>query len=186
MAIAGVNRPRLRTGFQIAVAVACALQLITFARLTLPITPPDRIHSLGLDTKNEIFADSVGWEDVAHQVESIYRNLSGSELTGTIIVSAYYGVPGALRIYGDKRSLPVVVSPQLSGWYWLPGDLVAKNALMVDYQPQDIAWMCSSATLVGHLTVPFGVRGLEQGAPVTFCVLNAPIQQHWRRLRKFS
>jgi len=186
MAIAGVKRPRLRTGFQIAVAVACALQLITFARLTLPITPPERIHSLGLDTKNEIFADSVGWEDVAHQVESIYRNLSGSERTGTIIVSAYYGVPGALRIYGDKRSLPVVVSPQLSGWYWFPGDLVAKNALMVDYQPPDIAWMCSSATLVGHLTVPFGVRGLEQGAPVTFCVLNAPIQQYWRRLRKLS
>jgi 4-amino-4-deoxy-L-arabinose transferase-like glycosyltransferase len=55
MAIARVKRPRLRTGFQIAVAVACALQLLTFAQLTLPITPPDRIHSLGLDAKNELF-----------------------------------------------------------------------------------------------------------------------------------
>jgi len=186
MAVAGVKRPRLRTGFQIAVAVACLLQLITFARLTLPITPPERIHSLGLDTKNELFADSVGWKDVARQVESIYRDLPGSERTGTIIISAFYGVPGALRIYGDKRSLPVVVSPQLSGWYWLPSGLVATNALMIDYQPSDVAWMCSEATLVGHLTVPFGVQGLEQGAPVTFCVLKAPIQQYWRRLRIFS
>ncbi len=186
MAIAGVRRPRLRTGFQIAVAVACALQLLTFAQLTLPITPPDRIHSLGLDAKNELFADSVGWEGVAHQVESIYGHLPAPERNGTIIVSAFYGVPGALQIYGDRRSLPAVVSPQLSDWYWLPNDLVATNALMVDYQPSDVAWMCSSATLVGHLTVPYNVQGLEQGAPVTFCVLKAPIQQDWRRLRIFS
>jgi hypothetical protein len=186
MAIARVKRPRLRIGFQIAVMVACALQLLTFAQLTLPITPPDRIHSLGLDAKNELFADSVGWEDVAHEVESMYGNLPGSERNGTIIISAYYGVPGTLQIYGDKRSLPAVVSPQLSDWYWLPSDLAATNALMIDYQPTDVAWMCSSATLVGHLTVPYGVQGLEQGAPVTFCVLKAPIQQAWSRLRIFS
>jgi len=186
MAVAGVKRPKPRIGFQIAVAAACVLQLLTFAQLTLPITPPDRIHSLGLDTKNELFADSVGWEDVSHQVESMYGNHPDSERAGTIIISAFYGVPGALRIYGDKRSLPVVVSPQLSDWYWLPNDLVATNALMVDYEPSDVDWMCSSATLVGHLTVPYGVHGLEQGAPVTFCVLNAPISQGWSRLRMFS
>lgn len=186
MAVGRVKRPRLRIGFQAAVAAACVLQLLTFAQLTLPITSPERIHPLGLDAKNELFRDSVGWEDVAHQVESIYGNLPGSERDGTIIVSAFYGVPGALQIYGNKRSLPAVVSPQLSDWYWLPTNLEAKNALMVDYQPSDVGWMCSSATLVGHLTVPYGVEGLEQGAPVTFCVLKAPIQQDWRRLRMFS
>ncbi|HEY6274079.1 MAG TPA: glycosyltransferase family 39 protein [Terriglobales bacterium] len=186
MAVGSVKRPRLRTGFVIAVAVACVLQLLTFAQLTLPITPPNRIHSLGLDAKNELFKDSVGWEDTAHQVESIYGNLPDSERTGTIIISAFYGVPGALQIYGDKRTLPVIVSPQLSDWYWLPSDLVAKKALMVDYEPSDVASMCSSAGLVGHLTVPYGVQGLEQGAPVTFCVLKAPIQQAWSKLRNFS
>ena len=186
MAVASVKRSRLRTGFQIAVAVACGLQLITFAQLTLPITPPDRIHGLGLDAKNELFADSVGWEDVAHEVQSIYGNLPDSERTGTIIVSAFYGVPGALQIYGDKASLPVIVSPHLSDWYWLPNNLVAKDALMVDYEPSDVDWMCSSATLVGHLTVPYDVHGLEQGAPVTFCVLKAPVSQAWSRLRNFS
>jgi len=186
VAIGRIKRPRLRRGFQIAVAAACALQLLTFARLTLPITPPERIHSLGLDAKNELFADSVGWQDVAREVESIYGHLPSSQRTGTMIISAFYGVPGALQIYGDKRSLPVVVSPQLSGWYWFPRDLVATNALMVDYQPSDVDWMCSSATLVGQLTVPYSVQGLEQGAPVTFCVLSAPISQFWSRLRNFS
>jgi hypothetical protein len=186
VAVGRVKRPTLRTGFEIGVAAACVLQLLTFARLTLPITPPNRIHALGLDAKNELFADSVGWHDVAQQVESIYGKLPSSYRTGTIIISAFYGVPGALRIYGDKKSLPVVISPQLTGWYWLPRDLVATNALMVDYEPSDVAWMCSSSTLVGHLTVPYGVHGLEQGAPVTFCVLKAPISQDWSRLRNFS
>jgi len=78
------------------------------------------------------------------------------------------------------------VSPQLSDWYWLPSHLAATNALMVDYKPSDVAWMCSSATLVGRLTVPYGVQGMEQGAPVTFCVLKAPIPQAWSRLLNFS
>jgi hypothetical protein len=186
MAVAGVRRPRLRIGLQIGVAVACALQLLTFARLTLPITPPDRIHSLGLDTKNELFADCGGWKDVTHEIESMYGNLPAPERTGTIIISAYYGVPGALRIYGDKRLLPAAISPQLSDWYWLPSNLAATDALMVDYQPSEVAWMCSSVTLVGHLTVPYNVQGIEQGAPVTFCVLRAPIRQLWGRLRNFS
>jgi hypothetical protein len=116
----------------------------------------------------------VGWEDIAHEVESIFDRLPDSERNGTIIVSAFYGVPGALQIYGDKGSLPVIVSPQLSDWYWLPGNLIAKSALMVDYEPSDVSWTCSSATLIGRLTVPYGVQGLEQGAPVTFCVLKGP------------
>jgi hypothetical protein len=69
----------------------------------------------------------VGWEGVAHQVESIYGHLPGPERDGTIIISEYYGVPGALQIYGDRRSLPAVVSPQLSDWYWLPHDLLGKT-----------------------------------------------------------
>jgi hypothetical protein len=57
---------------------------------------------------------------------------------------------------------------------------------MVDYQPSDVAWMCTSPKLLAHLTVPYHVAGLEQGAPVTFCQLKAPIPQIWGKLRNFS
>jgi hypothetical protein len=103
-----------------------------------------------------------------------------------VIISAYYGVPGALEIYGDPRRLPVVVSPQLSDWYWLPPNIHATNALMVDYQPADVTWMCASPRLVGHLRVPYAVKGLEQGAPVTFCPLTGSVASFWPRLRNFS
>ncbi len=186
VAISRVSRPRVRRGLEIAVAVASALQLVTFAQLVLPITPPSRIHALGLDSKNELFADSVGWEDIPRQVSSIYDSLPASDRSGSVIISAYYGVPGAIDIYGSPSPLPQVVSPQLSDYYWLPENLTASSALMIDYRPSEVAWMWASPELVGHLTVPYGVRGLEQGAPVTYCRLTAPIATVWPRLRNFS
>ena len=186
MAISRVRRPRLRTGLHAFAVVAALLELILLP-LTLPITPPNRIHSAGLDTQNELFADTVGWEDVANQVTNIYAGLPDAERASTVIVSAYYGVPGALWIYEDPKRLPAaVVSPQLSDWYWLPGNLHATYALMVDYAPSDVAWMCTTATLVAHLTVPYGVKGLEQGAPVTLCALTRPLAADWQRLKNFS
>jgi len=186
MAISRIKRPRLRSGLQIAAVAAGVLEFVTFFLIVVPVTPPDRIHALRLDTVNEVFADSVGWDDIAKQVTTIYQDLPSSDRGSTVIISAYYGVPGALQVYDDPSVLPVAISPQLSDWYWLPNNLTATDALMVDYQPADVAWMCTSATLIAHLTVPYGVAGLEQGAPVTLCHLRAPIPQLWGRLRDFS
>lgn len=186
MAISQVRRPRLRTGLDVAVLVASVLQLVVFAQLTLPITPPNRIHALGLDTQNELFADSVGWDDVARQVTAAYEGLSDSERQSTAIISAYYGVPGALQVYGGPKEHPAVVSPQLSDWYWLPEHISATSALMIDYEPKDVTWMCDSPSLLTRLVVPYGVKGLEQGAPVTLCRLRMSIAATWPRLKNFS
>ncbi len=186
MAISQIKRPRLRSGLEIAVVIATVLEFLTFFLLVVPVTPPDRIHALKLDTINEVFADSVGWDDIANQVTTIYADLPASERSSTVIISAYYGVPGALDVYDKRSDRPVAISPQLSDWYWLPNDLTASNALMVDYLPSDVAWMCTSPTLIAHLTVPYDVAGLEQGAPVTFCQLKAPIPTIWGKLREFS
>ncbi|HSS93456.1 MAG TPA: glycosyltransferase family 39 protein [Candidatus Dormibacteraeota bacterium] len=186
MAISRIERPRLRSGLEIAVVVASVLEFVTFFFLVVPVTPPSRIHSTGLDAINEVFADSVGWDDVANQVTMIYMDLPAADRANTVIISAYYGVPGALDVYGNPKILPVAISPQLSDWYWLPRNLTATSVLMVDYQPSEVTWMCTSATLVAHLVVPYQVKGLEQGAPVTFCQLKDPIPQIWARLRNFS
>jgi hypothetical protein len=186
MALSHIERRRLRSALSIAVIAGSALGFVALAQLTLPITPASRLHATGLDKSSEVFADSVGWEEVAGEVTTIYRALPASERTNTVIISAYYGVPGALQVYGNPKILPDVISPQLSDWYWLPPHLTATSALMVDYKPSDVAWMCASPELIAHLTVPFQVAGLEQGAPVTFCHLKAPIPKIWGQLRNFS
>jgi hypothetical protein len=186
MAISRIEAPRLRSGLQIAAVAASVVEFVLFFFLVVPVTPPDRIHATSLDSINEVFADSVGWDDVAKQVTTIYDGLPPSERSTTVVISAYYGVPGALQVYDDPKVRPEAISPQLSDWYWLPSNLTATNALMVDYTPSDVAWMCTSPTLITHLTVPYHVKGLEQGAPVTFCRLTAPISQRWGKLRDFS
>ena len=186
MAISRLRRPRLRFRLQAAVVVACVVEFAVFFFLVVPVTPPDRIHATKLDTINEVFADSVGWSDIASQVTAIYDGLPASERSSTIVISAYYGVPGALDVYVDSRDRPVAISPQLSAWYWLPGNLNATYALMVDYQPSEVEWMCGSPTLIAQLTVPYEVAGLEQGAPVTLCRLKGAVAQFWDRLRNFS
>lgn len=186
MALSHIERSRLRSALSIAVVAGSVLGFVALAPLTLPITPASRLHATGLDKSSEVFADSVGWDDVAGQVTTIYRALPASERTNTVIISAYYGVPGALQVYGNPKILPDVISPQLSDWYWLPPHLTATSALMIDYKPSDVAWMCVSPELIAHLTVPFHVVGLEQGAPVTFCQLKAPIPTIWGQLRNFS
>jgi len=186
MALSRIERGRLRSTFSVAVVAASVLGFVALAPLTLPITPASRLHATGLDSKSEVFADSVGWDDIAAEVTTIYRALPPSERAQTVIISAYYGVPGALQIYGNPKILPDVMSPQLSDFYWLPPHLTATNALMVDYKPSDVAWMCVSPELIAHLTVPYQVVGLEQGAPVTFCHLKAPIPKIWGQLRNFS
>ena len=186
MAISRIERPKLRSGLRIAVIVASVLEFVVYFLIVVPITPPSRIHATGLDSINEVFADSVGWDDIAKQVATIYDELPASERSNTVIISAYYGVPGALHVYGNPKDLPDAISPQLSDWYWLPNNLTATDALMVDYQPSDVAWMCTSPQLITHLAVPYGVKGLEQGAPVTFCQLKAPVPKIWGKLRNFS
>jgi hypothetical protein len=186
MAISRIERPRLRSGLQIAVVVSSVLEFIVFFLLVVPVTPPDRIHSTRLDTVNKVFADSVGWNDIANEVTTIYTYLPESVRASTVIISAYYGVPGALDVYGDPKLRPIAISPQLSDWYFLPNNLTAIYALMVDYQPSDVIWMCTSPRLIAQLVVPYDVQGLEQGAPVTFCQLKGPIAEFWGKLRNFS
>lgn len=186
VAISRVERWRIRVGLQTAVFLACALDFVLLLQLTLPITPASRLHATGLDAKSEVFADSVGWDDVARQVTGIYEGLPVDDRSDAVIISRYYGVPGAVQVYGYAERLPAVVSPQLSDWYWLPPHVTATRALMVDYQPSEVGWMCTSAELVGHLTVPYGVLGLEQGAPVTLCQLSAPLPSAWLQLRELS
>ncbi len=186
LALSRVRRPRLRRSLHIAAVVAAVLEFTIFFFIVVPVTPASQLHAKNLDTINEVFADSVGWPEVAHQVAAIYEGLPADQRRSTVIISAYYGVPGALAIYGDPKQLPVVVSPQLSDWYWLPPHVTATYALMVDYQPSEVTWMCSSPRLVAHLTVPYHVQGLEQGAPVTFCSLTGAVASFWPRLRNFS
>ena len=186
LALSRVERRRLRAGLAIAVAVASLLGAVSLAKAILPITAASRLHAAGLDTADPDLASTVGWISITKQMTAIYGALPPSERVTTVIVSSDYGVAGALQIYGNPQLLPESFSPQLSDYFWLPAHLAATDALMVGYEPSDVGWMCTSSKVVAHLTVPYHVVNLEQGAAVTLCNLRAPLPELWGRLRNFS
>ena len=51
---------------------------------------------------------------------------------------------------------------------------------------QHLLQLCTAPQLIAHLRVPYGVKGLEQGAPVTICRLKLRVSRAWGRLRNFS
>src|ERR1035437_2416672 len=186
LALSRIERPRLRSALALAVGVASLLGFVSLAKIILPITPASQLHATGLDTTNTDLASTVGWVPVTQQMTAIYAGLPPSVRDTTVIVSSDYGVAGALQIFGNATLLPASYSPQLSDYYWLPGQLSATHALMAGYAPSDVASICPSASVVPHLPVPYHVVNLEQGSPVTLCSLKAPLPQLWRGLRDFS
>lgn len=186
IALSRLRRPRLRSILVGAVVVAGLLDGVILAKITVPTTPADRMHATGLDTADTDYGSTVGWVSITQQLTAIYGGLSAAERASTVIVSSDYGVTGALQIYGNSTVLPDSYSPQLSDFYLLPQHLAATDALMVGYDPSDVAFMCTSATVVAHLTIPYHVVNLESDAPVIFCTLNAPLPSVWGRLKAFS
>jgi hypothetical protein len=186
LALSHIKRRQLRSALAVMVAAASLLSLVTLAKITLPITPASQLHATDLDTEEPDFASTVGWISITKQMTAIYRALPPSERDTTVIVSSDYGVAGALQVYGKATLLPESFSPQLSDFFWLPKHLAATDALMVGYDPSQVGWMCASSKVVAHLTVPYHVVNLEQGAPITLCNLRAPLPELWGRLRNFS
>lgn len=186
LALSRVNRTRWRSALAIGVVIASLVGLVALMKITVPTTPASRLHATGLDTEDADFAATVGWMSITSQLTQIYGALPASERATTVIVSSDYGVTGALQIYGKHGALPDSYSPQLSDWYWLPKHVAATDVLMVGYAPSDIAWMCTSAKSLAHLTVPYHVVNGEQGSPVTLCTLSEPLPAAWVRLKDFS
>jgi len=186
IAFSHIERQRLRYWLAIAIVVASVLDGLVAVKAAVPTTPPDRLHATGLDVSNTDFASTVGWVAITQQMTAIYAALSPAERSTTVIVSSDYGVTGALQIYGNSKLLPNSFSPQLSDYYWLPNHVAATDVLMVGYAPSDVAWMCTSTRLVAHLVVPYHVVNYDQGDPVTFCGLRAPLPDVWGRLQDFS
>jgi hypothetical protein len=108
IAVAGVKRPSLRIRFRIAVrgCVRARFAHVCSADASPALGRPGFTRSAS--TPNELFADSVGWEDVAHEVES---NIRQSPRLGANWNDPHLGPLWCFRapqIYGDiTRASPM-------------------------------------------------------------------------------
>ena len=119
--------------YSIAIPVILAgIFLSPFARPTLPLEQFLKFqNALGLEPPSnegqnlnrgipQFYADMHGWEDLAKNVSKVYQSLPDEERKTTLLYCSNYGKAGAIEYYSRKYSLPKVICPHNSYWYWWP------------------------------------------------------------------
>jgi hypothetical protein len=115
---------------------AITIPIIIFAILLAPMARPlvavekfrDFQSLIGLDHPSneghqleelpQFYADMFGWEELARNISVVYQSLPEEERKNTIVYCSNYGKAGAIEYYSRKYTLPKVVCPHNSYWYW--------------------------------------------------------------------
>src|SRR5450631_1235186 len=103
--------------------VALVLQAVLLLPIAIPVLPEAVMARSTLPSIRTDFADTVGWQDLVAQVDSIYERLPASERSSTVLLTNNYGEAGAINTYGPPQGLPTAVSGELTYYYRKPADL---------------------------------------------------------------
>lgn len=187
VAVGRIVSPRRRRWAVGLVVAGGLLEVALLLRLILPVVPPSSLHTLGIDTLNPDYANTVGWPQLTAQVGAVYNALPAAQRVTAAILTSIDGAAGAIDIYGGREHLPQAISPHLTFWYWKPANLDATTLVTVGYNPSDLAFLCGTITRAGAVRVPDAIVNLEQGAPILLCThLRESINAAWPALRNFS
>ncbi len=155
------------------------------APIIFPVVPPSSMARFHLDTVRKDFADTVGWRELARQVETIVRGLPSGEREQAVVLASSFGQGGALLRYG--RGLPPVVSPELTFWYWKPKGLEPATVIVLGYDAAYLRRFFGQVTQVGTIGNSLGVRNEQRGQGIFLC--REPLQPFdvmWKQLQHFG
>ncbi|HYM13944.1 MAG TPA: hypothetical protein VEZ14_00085, partial [Dehalococcoidia bacterium] len=137
-----------------------------------------------LDTIRKDFADTVGWRELAAQVETIASGLPAAERGRAVVLASSFGQGGALLRYGS--GLPPVVSPDLTFWYWKPAALDPATVIVVGYDAALLRRYFGQVTQVGTIGNALGVRNEQRGQRIFVCrEPRLPFNVLWEGLRSY-
>jgi len=68
----------------------------------------------------QIYADMIGWEDMAGTIAGVYHRLPEKEQSGCAILAGNYGEAGAIDFYGPRLGLPKAISGHNNYFLWGP------------------------------------------------------------------
>ena len=127
-----VKLPRLKFALAIPVTVL-GIILSPYARPLLPVEcflafqsalilepPNNEGHE---STLPQFYADMFGWENLAKDISRVYQSLPEEEKKHTVVYCSNYGKAGAIEYYRKKYSLPKIICPHNSYWYWSLDDI---------------------------------------------------------------
>ena len=167
----GVLTSRVRLAAFMTPSLAAGLFL---ALAVLPVAP----------TPSGLFADEVGWPELAQQTAQAYAGLSPEQRAHAMIVAHYYQEAAAIDFYGPAAGLPHAVSPHLSYWYWAPPRMDPSTVVMVNFTLTEAQQLFLECRQVATVTNSLGIQNNDYGAPILVCSEpRRPLWQAWRSLQ---
>lgn len=164
-----ITRIRVAAFMVPAVAVGLFLSLAV-----LPIAP----------TPSGLFADEVGWPDLAQQTATVYNSVPADQRANTMVIAHYYQEAAAIDFYGPGLGLPHAVSPHLAYWYWAPPRMDPSTAVMINFTMDEGNKLFDSCRQVGTVTNSMGVHNNDWGAPILLCSgPRKPLWEAWGSLQ---
>ncbi len=132
------------------------------------------------------FADMFGWTEKVEAVARVYQSLSPQDRAVTAIYAQNYGEAGAIDFFGPRYGLPRAISGHNSYWLWGPGELPARNLIVIGGDRKDLDQFCTEATVAAvvhcSLCMPF-----EDNLPIYLCRgLKLPVRQIWPRAKNYQ
>ena len=164
---------------------AALVSTAIMAPIVFPVVPPSSLARFHLDTVRKDFADTVGWRELAAQVDAVARTLPATERERAAVLASKFGQGGALLRYGHR--LPPVVSPELTFWYWKPQGLEPATVIVLGYDAAFLRRHFGQVTQVGTIGNSLGVRNEERGLGIFLC--REPLQPFdvlWKELQSFG
>ena len=134
-------RRRLRPA---AVAVLAILSAIALP-FAVPVLPVERFvayaRALGQQPRAEerselgelpqYYADQFGWPEFAAQAAELYEGLAAEERRHAVLYVRNYGEAAAIDFFGRARGLPPTLCAHNSYWYWGPGEVEMRVAIVL-------------------------------------------------------
>ena len=183
---------QLRHGHALAARGALAVVLLASLGFTmaamLPLAP---VGSAGWTFSrgfHDVFAEEIGWPQLAAQVADVYNALPAAERARTAIYANNYGEAGAIALYGPRHGLPAPISGINSYWYRGYGNPAPRTVIVLGDDAEGISDTPATCTLAARVRIPHGVENEESGHPDIYVCRNLRFDwaRAWPTLRKFG
>jgi len=116
----------------------------------------------------QIYADMMGWDNMAGTVARVYHELPQAEQANCAILAGNYGEAGAIDYYGPKLGLPAAIGGHNNYYLWGPrgysGACVILFGERAELNKNFFAEVTRAATISNPLAMPS-----EQSVPVYIC-----------------
>ena len=105
---------------------------LPLAPVALPLVPRARLPGSWVAKLQHDFGESIGWQELAAQVEGVFRSLPPDEQAGTTVLTMNYAEAAAIEHF---RTVPTaempVVSKHNNYWFWGPGPRDPRTLIIV-------------------------------------------------------